>query len=451
VVEVTHYSNAPILQLATNCGLDHPPRVVVPDAQLQWLELLADAVRDGTFVKLTLSRHRGADPTLKNVFVRPVALRAGRRLSFVYRHVTRDVTKNLSPDEGLARIESLLNGEFHAANLFTTGQSAQLDLGDDREPRLTVGRPRHAAAPETKHDRAKTRWIDPKRSPWLHGLGVTTSEGEVRAGMEAKFRQIHRFVEILQHLLAEAEDQGAVRLPPPPGSAVSGLPAQHSPAVVDMGCGKGYLTFATYDFLRRAGWPMPKVRGIDARPDLAQLCNRTARECGLAGLQFEAGAIHSAALERVDVLVALHACDTATDDAIAKGVKAGASLLLVAPCCHKELRPQLHPPPALAGALKHGILLERQAEFVTDALRAALLEWAGYDAKVFEFISTEHSAKNLMIAAVKRKQPVPPSQAARAVRELAALYGIKTQRLAKQLGFDLIDTREKFPPHLGNA
>jgi SAM-dependent methyltransferase len=411
--------------------------VALPDAQRQWLELVGDAVRDGTFVKLTLSRHRGADATLKNVFIRPVALRAGWRLSFVYRHATRDVTKNLTPNEGLTRIESLLNGEFDTANLFTTGQSAQLDMGDAREPRLAVGRPTHAAAPETRHDRAKKRCMDPKHSPWLRGLGVTTSNGDVRAGMEAKFRQIHRFVEILQHLLAEAQDQGVVLVPPPPGSPAGRLPAQHALKVVDMGCGKGYLTFATYDFLQKSGWPIPQVRGIDVRPDLIQLCNRTARECGLGGLQFEAGAIHSASLDHVDVLIALHACDTATDDAIAKGVKAGASLLLVAPCCHKELRPQLHPPSALAGALKHGILLERQAEIVTDALRAALLEWAGYDAKVFEFISTEHTGKNLMIAAVKRKQPVHPLEAARGVRELASMYAIKTQRLAKRLGFDL--------------
>src|SRR5205085_1927787 len=184
-----HYSNTPFLQLATHCSVAHHARVALSDAQLQWLELLADAVRDGTFVKLTLSRHRGADATLKNVFVRPVALRAGARLSFVYHHATRDVTKNLTPDEGLARIESLLNGVFDAANLFTTGQSAQLNLGDAQEPRLIVGRPAHAAAPQTRHDRAKKRWIDRKHSPWLHGLGVTTSDGEVRAGMEAKFRQ----------------------------------------------------------------------------------------------------------------------------------------------------------------------------------------------------------------------------------------------------------------------
>ena len=116
-------------------------------------------------------------------------------------------------------------------------------------------------------------------------------------------------------------------------------------------------------------------------------------------------------------------------------------MILVAPCCHKELRPQLRPPPVLAETLKHGILRERQAEFVTDALRAALLEWAGYDTKVFEFISTEHTAKNLMIAAVKRERTADRDELAQRVKELAAFYGIRSQRLAGQLGFELIEPR----------
>ena len=217
--------------------------------------------------------------------------------------------------------------------------------------------------------------------------------------------------------------------------------------LVDMGCGKGYLTFAAYDLLRRAGWAELTVRGIEARSGLVELCHRSARECGFSGLQFEAGTIESTSLDRVDVLVALHACDTATDDAIAKGVQAGAALILVAPCCHKELRPQLRPPPVLAETLKHGILRERQAEFVTDALRAALLEWAGYDTKVFEFISTEHTAKNLMIAAVKRRNPTRPEEEAARVRDLAAFYGINSQRLASQMGFDLTKPRMNTNEH----
>jgi hypothetical protein len=139
----------------------------------------------------------------------------------------------------------------------------------------------------------------------------------------------------------------------------------------------------------------------------------------------------------MDVLVALHACDTATDDALARGVRAGAALLLTAPCCHKELRPQLRPGPALAGLTRHGILRERQAELVTDALRAALLEWAGYEARVIEFVSPEHTAKNLMIVAVRRPRPDAAERLANAVHALAGAFGIRHQRLAELLGFSL--------------
>ena len=127
------------------------------------------------------------------------------------------------------------------------------------------------------------------------------------------------------------------------------------------------------------------------------------------------------------------AVEPATDDAIAKGIQAGAKVIIVAPCCHKEISSQLNAPAVLATALKHGILHEREAEFVTDALRAALLEWQGYDAKVFEFISTEHTAKNLMITAVKHGRPGNPQPA----KNLAAFYGIRSQRLAERLGLRL--------------
>jgi 2-polyprenyl-3-methyl-5-hydroxy-6-metoxy-1,4-benzoquinol methylase len=415
--------------------VDHA-QVPVPDPKQQWLGLLAATVRDGTFVKLTLSRPVCVDTSLKNVLVRPVALRAGQRLSFVFRHINRDITKNLTRDEGIAHIDRLLGAEFLAANLFTTGQSAQLDLRDGKKPRMVLGQPRHASAPATAHDRAKKRLVEPMRSPWLHALGVTTTEGKVCAGMQAKFRQINKFIEILRPLIDRAIRDRADIIPPSEISAAK-TPRERSLTLVDMGCGKGYLTFAAYELLRRSGWAEATVRGIETRAELVELCRRAARERGFGGLQFESGTIESAALDRVDVLVALHACDTATDDAIAKGVRAGAHLILVAPCCQKELRPQLRPPPALAQTLKHGILRERQAEFVTDALRAALLEWAGYDTQVFEFISTEHTAKNLMIAGVKRRDTARPDEATARVRDLAAFYGIHSQRLAEILGFEL--------------
>ena len=148
------------------------------------------------------------------------------------------------------------------------------------------------------------------------------------------------------------------------------------------------------------------------------------------------GSIADTDVGRADILIALHACDTATDDALAKGIAAGAALLVVAPCCQKELRPQLAAPPVLAGALRHGIFHERQAEFVTDALRAQLLEWAGYRTRVMEFVSTEHTAKNTMIAAVRSAAPGNPALGDE-IRRFAQFYGVRRQALAAHLGFPL--------------
>ena len=202
-----------------------------------------------------------------------------------------------------------------------------------------------------------------------------------------------------------------------------------------MGCGKGYLTFATHDYLDRVLQHSSRVCGVEARPELVALCNKIAHDTDRPKLSFIGGTIQQAELPDPDVLIALHACDTATDDALNRGIKAGAALIVVAPCYQKELRPQLKAAPVLAPALRHGIWQERHAEFVTDALRALLLEWAGYETKVFEFISTEHTAKNLMIAATKRPGLARDDATAAKIRDLAAFYGITTQSLARQLGF----------------
>jgi SAM-dependent methyltransferase len=417
--------------------------VANPSAKEKWLAQVRDALRDGSFVKLTLGGGRERDSELKSISARPVELKDGPRLSFVYRHATRDVTKNWPTDEAIALLDDLVGAQFRHAHLFTTQATVELEFREGRPARLMQSPPVPGQRPTTAHDQRRRRLVDPQAG-WLHALGVTNGEGQVMKGMEAKFRQINKFVEVLEHLMTDAG------WPLKVGQASSlsrsletvapiaerdRLEACPTLNVVDMGCGKGYLTFATYDWLQRDGWRNATVRGIESRPDLVAFCNRGAKESGFDRLQFEAGTIADALVDRADVLVALHACDTATDDAIARGVRAGASLMIVSPCCHKELRPLLRPPPVLGDALRHGILLERQAEFVTDALRAALLEWAGYDTKVFEFVSTEHTAKNLMIAATKRRQRVDDEAKAETARALAAFYGIRSQRLATHLGF----------------
>lgn len=393
-------------------------------AATQWHDFLRTSLTSGTLIRVSVGGYCRRDQSIRKLLVRPVLIREQPMLSFVWRHDTRDITRNLAHEEGLTLLVELLGRDFLAATLFTTERTVEIQFRKGRDPRLRVLPPESTEPPSLSHDRPKQRVMPTETRPWMPALGVTTETGTVKAGMEAKHRQIHRFVELLDHLTREA-------------AAVLKKDAEATISLVDMGSGKGYLTFAAYEFLTREFGPRVRVRGIEVRRELVDLCNRVATECGFENLRFSTGSIEGYPLESVDIVVALHACDTATDDALARGIEAGAALIIAAPCCHKEIRPQLKAPPALADALRHGILRERHAEFVTDALRAALLEWAGYDTRVFEFISPEHTTKNLMIAAVKRLGQGDRRAMEATVSELAKTYGIEKQRLATHLKFRL--------------
>jgi SAM-dependent methyltransferase len=244
--------------------------------------------------------------------------------------------------------------------------------------------------------------------------------------MARKWKQINKFVEVLDHALDSA------RLAPAEGRAVE---------VLDFGSGKGYLTFATHHRLTAArGWPA-HVTGVELREDMVSLCNAAAQRRGLAGLGFECGDVRSHVPERLDVMIALHACDTATDFALHTAIRAGARIILSSPCCHKQIRPQMQLPAALRGMLQHGIHLGQQAEMVTDSLRALLLEAHGYDAQVFEFVALEHTSKNKMILAVRRQAGGAAEQQRRAaaqaqVDEIKAFYGVREQCLQTMLRDD---------------
>jgi len=391
-----------------------------PDLRETFLTELRTSVQDSTFVKLTLGKARGGAADLQNIYIRPLTLRGAPHLTFVWRYTTKDITKNFIPAEALAQIETLVGAQFHSAHLFTTARTAQLEYNKKGEPRYSFGPAAVGEIQPADHDRTKSRLLPATSQTWLEALGVTNPAGVVRPGMADKHRQIHKFVEILSHLAAEAA-----------------LPTNRPVEIADMGCGKGYLTFATHDYFNLVASRPTNVMGLETRPELVEKCQAIARRAGSARLTFKGGTIQSASCTALDVLIALHACDTATDDAIFKGVQAGATLIVVSPCCQKELRPQLTAAPLLAAVLRHGIFQERHAEFVTDALRALLLEWAGYDTKVFEFISTEHTARNLMITATKRTEKPDSTETAAQIRTLADFYGIKTHALARHFGFKL--------------
>lgn len=388
------------------------------DARVEeFLSALKTSLEGGTFVRLTLSKYRGAEAGLRNVYVRPVEIGGEERLAFLRRYKTKDSVTNLTFEEGLEAVRGMLGEEFLGGHLFTTESDARIEFNRKRESKLSAHPPTFTERPAVEHDRKKRRFVEAEGNVYLRALGVTNERGEVKPGMADKFRQINKFIETLSGLFD-----------------ASPLKGRREVSVVDVGSGKGYLTFAVYDYLNRQPGLEASVTGVEARAELVELCNRVAREAGFARLRFQTGLVEEFELPETDILIALHACDTATDEALFKGVAARASVIVTAPCCHKELRPQIEPPAPLRGVLRHGILLEREAESVTDSLRALLLEHAGYKVKVFEFISTEHTRKNTMIAGVKREGERQEGESAwRQFQTLKEFYGVREQRLERLL------------------
>jgi hypothetical protein len=375
-----------------------------------FIDRLEHALADDTFVRLVLAKPRvtGAEPL--RVTVRPITLKGAPMLSFVHTHRTRDITKNLAPGDGVAQVRALLDTAFGHAHLFTAAGETQLMTSRKGRRTLLQGAATHGPAPAA-HDREKHRFLDLDRA-FLAELGVTDAQHRLVPAMARKWRQINKFIEVLDHALAATPLATAPRLD-----------------VIDFGSGKGYLTFALHDYLRTTLGLPARVAGVELRADMVALCNGAVQRLALEGLRFEQGDVRSVVPDAIDIMIALHACDTATDFAIATGVRAGAQIIMCSPCCHKELRPQLLQPHPLRPILKHGVHLGQQAEMLTDSLRAMLLDACGYETQVFEFVALEHTHKNKMILAVKRAAPTPADAVWQQIRELKGFYGIREQCL----------------------
>ncbi len=382
------------------------------------------AIADRSLVSLVLSKCRRADDAPTSVRIRLIDLRGAPALSFAYSHATRDVTKNHDPESGIAAIAALLDAKalpsFAHATLHRSGGGCQLMVS--RGGRQTL-RPvaadaaRPASSALLSHDVPKRRAL-PLDLPFLVGLGITDDRHRLIPSMARKWKQIDKFLEVLDAALDAVPRAGTIPL-----------------RIVDFGSGKGYLTFAVHEHLRRRFGVAPQVTGVELRPELVDLCNRVAEEAHCVGLRFVRGDLRSFEPEGVDVMIALHACDIATDHALDLGLRAGASVLVCSPCCHQELRPQMTGPAPLGALFRHGIHLGQEAEMLTDSLRALLLESAGYEAKVFEFVSLEHTSKNKMILATRREQRIEGGceRALAQVGELKTFYGIREQRLERLL------------------
>lgn len=377
----------------------------------KFIDALAASLTNSTFVKLTLGNYKGTEEHLQKILVRLVSTKKGIRLFFLYRSETRDTAKNCDLKDGVNLINEAMHNGFKSGHLFTTANDYQLDIGKKDKSRLNIAKPTFTVVPPQEHNREKAAQID-LESSYLKTLGITDDNGRIRDKQQDKWRQINKFVEILASLVDKSELKDASKL-----------------RIVDMGSGKGYLTFAAYDYFKNTRNIDIRMTGVDAKRDLVDLCNGIATACQFDGLNFVIGSIGDYEIGDADILIALHACNTATDEALYKGITAKAGLIVAAPCCHQEIRPQIVAPEMFRDILKHGVMLERTAETITDGLRSLLLERSGYATKLFEFVPVEHTPKNNMLVGTRLKKPADPQQFDQQIAEIKSLHGIRTQRL----------------------
>ncbi|MGE0589067.1 MAG: SAM-dependent methyltransferase [Cyclobacteriaceae bacterium] len=374
----------------------------------EFLDILSSSTKNNSFVKLTLSKPVKKQSDLRNVYVKGVTLKDSPHYSFTYHYQTKDIVKNHPEDGWIDELKSSVS-EFQVATLWTTDEEITLRTSKKGASHLSRKRSVGQVVSDS-HDRTKQvlALLDEK---YLQLLGVSDREGKLIPRMSDKYRQINKYLEILDGLVKEKEWQEPIH-------------------VVDMGSGKGYLTFALYNYFTQILNYKVEMTGVELRQELVNLCNTIASQCNFHSLRFEESTIEGFNGKDTDILIALHACDTATDDAIAKGIQSGAQLIVCAPCCHKQIRQQLKGKSFDSPLLKYGIYKERMFEMVTDTLRALFLEMHGYKTNLFEFISSEHTNKNIMLTAVK-SDSIDRNRAASRFDQLKKEYGIEYHYLEK--------------------
>jgi SAM-dependent methyltransferase len=379
------------------------------DAFARATELIQDK---DNFVRAVLSgRRRNMQTTYERIDIRPVQLKDGLKLQLVLSEAKQDTTKNIDVDSTV--ILDLLNSGY--ANVlveFTTG-SYSVRITKKGEALIHEGKGTFERT--LAHDRTKERLLD-SSDPFLIEVGISDHKGVIKPSMQDKYRQVEEFLRILEPALPEKKDQLSI---------------------VDLGCGHAYLTFATHQYLRKSGIDA-RVIGVDVRENSRDRNNKIAQKLGIKdSIEFRAEEISDTAIKSADIAIALHACDTATDDAIAWGVQNNVSLLLIAPCCHHDLQVQIQEVPEPWPMLtRHGIMRERLGDLLTDSFRTQILKLLGYRVDAIEFIGGEHTPRNLMIRATKTGVKAEAIDIAR-YKEMLAEWKVQpalAQRLARELG-----------------
>ena len=386
---------------------------------IQFLSIFSESFENNIISKITISfKNKKISESIVNgeikaIYIKPFVSKNEKKLSLVFRYPTKDVAKSFGFSEAKDLIAELMGIQFLQADLFLKNASYHLIFDKKGKSKLVKKELDAERAVAEMHNKIKNRIVED--APFLRLLGVFSNEGKLKSDKQDKFVQINKYLEFFSQSITSSE-------------------LKDDFSVIDMGSGKGYLTFAMYDYLTRILGKKAAVKGIEYRQDMVDLCNNLAQKADFVGLSFVQGTIENAETQGDNVLIALHACDTATDEAIFKGINANAKIIMVAPCCHKQIRKQINPQDELRLLAKFGILEERLSESLTDLIRALILEAYGYQTKVFEFINSEHTPKNLMISAVYKG--IDEKRKIEKLNEVMALksrFGIEFHYLEKLL------------------
>ncbi|MDO4545982.1 MAG: SAM-dependent methyltransferase [Bacillota bacterium] len=370
-------------------------------------QVLCDVTESFRPVKIIFAGKRKKSTEYKKITLRPVSIKGEYMYQAEYHYEKKVTHKNIPYYEGIDFALSVIKDDFKQVNILTEEEEIQILAAKPDKPKITRRKAHHQLEGLT-HDRQKQYLLtDGKPYDFLIKLGVMSPEGKVFKNHYAKFRQINRFLEIADDSFDHLPETGTLR-------------------IVDFGCGKSYLTFALYHYLHLMKGRDVEIIGLDLKEDVIRFCNDIASELGYQHLKFVLGDIADYESDGADMVVTLHACDTATDFALINAVKWHSKVILSVPCCQHELFSQIKNE-TLAPMLKHGIIKDKFTELLTDGLRGLKLETAGYQVSMMEFTSLEHTAKNIMIKAVLSEKPNESAmkKASEEYESLKTAYGVK--------------------------
>lgn len=359
--------------------------------------LINNILEDTNFIEAVFqgTRRNEVSPW-QRVTIRPISLKGVRHLQFVYFDGKQDIAKNYRPDTAVEPLNELLLMPFKTIRAATTGETVRVQFSKKGRPIIHKElQPARSIALSVSHDRIKPSLLDiDEAAPFLIAIGVATAEGKIRADQQRKFRQINEFLRLIE----ETGELESLKLPI---------------RVVDLGCGSAALTFATYYYLNFTKQLPTTMIGVDTKEHLMARHRETAASLNWDDLEFQTGRITDFdPLDKPDIVLALHACDTATDEALAQAIRWQSRLIFSAPCCHHNLQARLaksESPESFRPIMRHGILRERLGDILTDAFRAHILRLLGYSTDVIEFIDQQHTPKNVMIRAIFKNGPPPPA------------------------------------------